>query len=367
MDRFTPKHFIFLMMATGIVSLKTYPIVFIGGAGRDSWVAVIISSILIFLYFLFAAKTMNLVPENNFLDVYQKAVGKKAAVFLLAIFFLTVLMTLVESAAIEADSMHQSILLETPEWYFILFFAIPAIYVVCKDLVAIMIITIIGISFIMVAGIHLGMLTTQQKTFQDLFPVFYDGLTVDFILSIFKSLGLYGFLTITLPYMQYISTKRISLTKYVIIGLIFIIQMQIVSITGIFMTFSPETASSYYYPKLIQTHLVSYFEILEFGELYVMLQILCGWFLKYLISYNCILILIKFFNIKKKMLHILTYAISIVVLVLSYFVTKNSIRLFNLLEYVPWISLVNFIVIPTIVFTLYRIRLKNHPQPQAQA
>jgi spore germination protein (amino acid permease) len=359
MDKFTPKHIVFLILATTVVSLKTYPVIFIGNAGRDSWVALIISSILITVYFLFAAKTMCLVENTTIVDVYQKAVGKVLGNILIFLFIATLFMTLVESACIESNSMHQNILVETPEWYYMLFFIVPAIYVIRKNMTAIMIISIIGIIFIMIAGIHLGLLTTQQKKFSQLFPVFENGITPDFFLSIIKSLGLYGFISIVLPYFSRVDTKRVSLTKYMIIGLVILIQMQIVSITGIFMTFSVEDASSYYYPKLIQTHLVSYFEILEFGELYVMLQILGGWLLKYLLSFQAIILILNCYNLKEKQAHVLTYVISAFVYILAYIITYTSMQLFSLLQFVPWIILINFIIIPTAVFIIYRIKLKG--------
>ena len=359
MDKFSPKHYVFLLLATGIVSMKTYPIVFIQPAGRDSWVAVIGASILIFLAFLFMIKTLKSRPNTTLLNVYQTAVGKTFGTILIGIFMLVMLLTMVESACIEADSMHQNMMVETPSWYFLLFFTIPALYVIRKDTVAVIIITIIGIVLIMIAGIHLGILTTQQKNIMFLFPVFEKGLTGGFFTSMFKALGAYGFIGITLPYLSSVTEKRESLSKYTIIGLLIIIQMQIVSITGIFMTFSPADAESYYYPKLLQTHLVSYFEMLEFGELYVMLQILGGWLLKYVVTFHALIEILKSFDVKKHIIYILTFIITGVVTILSFLATYTSIRLFNLLYYFPWISLANFVVIPLIIFSIYRIKIKS--------
>ena len=357
MDKISPRHFIFLILATGIVSLKTYPIVFIQDGKKESWIAVIISSILIFLFFLFAIKTIKL-ADGNLVKLYQNTLGKFIGNILIGFFAFTVFLSMVESASIEADSMHQNMLVETPHWYFMIFFIIPALYVIRKDLVAVIIITIIGISLIMVAGIHLGILTGQQKHISMLFPIFQDGITGGFFISILESLGMYGFISITFPYLHVVNDKKISLTKYSVIGLIILIQMQIVSITGIFMTFSLDTAESYYYPKLIQTHLVSYFQILEFGELYVMLQILGGWLLKYVVSFHALVQIFKFYNFKKRTIYISSFIISALVMGASYYLTVTSIRLFKWLPYLPWISLANFVVIPCIVFVIYRIKQK---------
>ncbi len=359
MDKFSPRHFVFLVVATGTVALKTYPLVFIKDAGKDSWVAVIISSVLITLFFMFSISTMKLIRENDFLTIYRIALGRRLGTIMALLFVLTCILTLIESASIEADGMHENMMVETPNWYFIIFFIIVSLYVIRKDLVAVVITAIIGISMIMFAGIHLGIMTMQQKEFWMLFPVMKDGITGGFVLAILKSLGMYGFISITLPYLDAIDDSKISLKKYSLIALAIVIQMQIVSITGIFMTFSTEQAEVYYYPKLIQTHLVSYLQILEFGELYVMLQMLVGWILKYLVAFHSIIFIFKFLKIKNAVIMKLTYVISGVVLIVSIFLTWTSIRLFNVLQYFPWVALANFVVIPFFVFIIYRIRIKR--------
>ncbi len=359
MDNFSPKHFVFLMLAATIVGLKTYPTVYMNDSGRDSWIAVIVSSALIAVFFVFATKTMNKADNPSLLKVYQTACGKWLGGFLLILYTVTALLVLVESACVEADSMHQNMLVETPIWYFMLFFILPAIYVVRKNLVAVVVISIIGISLIMLAGIHLGILTTQQKDLSNLLPIMEYGVTKGFWLSVVKSLGLYGSISLTLPYVEFIQYKRKSMTKYVLVGLFIIIQMIIVSVTGVIMTFNLPTAESYYYPKLIQTHLVSYYEMLEFGELYVMLQILGGWLLKYLVAFHAVLIILRSFGLKERAIHVLILVFSGLVFIGSYLAAYTSIRLFALLEYVPWIFLVNFVLIPAVILVLFRIRQKQ--------
>lgn len=367
MDQFSPKHYVFLMMAVGIVSMKTYPIVFIRESGRDSWIAVILSSVLAVFYFLFAIKTMMRSKDETLRKIYETAFGKPAGICLLILFAGNVFLTMVESASIEADSMHQNMLVETPNWYFLLFFVLPALYVVRRDLVAVVIVAIIGISLILIAGIHLGILTVQQKHITYLFPVFENGVTGGFWISVAKSLGMYGFLSISFAYLPRIQYKRDTLKKYAAIGLAIIVQMQIVSVTGIFMTFSVPVAESYYYPKLIQTHLVSYFRMLEFGELYVMLQTLGGFLMKYLVSFHALIQIMQSFQIKGSMIRVSTYLFTALVMAAAYFATYTSVRLFALLEFLPWICLFNFILVPTAAFAIYRVKRKKAQPPGQQA
>ncbi|MPM40638.1 hypothetical protein SDC9_87282 [bioreactor metagenome] len=306
----------------------------------------------------------------SLVQVYQEAVGKYLGGALLILFGITAFLTLVESAAVEADSMHQNILLETPHWFFLLFFIFPALYIVRRDLVAVVILCVIGISMIMVAGIHLGVLTAQQKHWGNLFPLFQQGFHLSLVASLFKALGQYGFISLTLPYFKHIREKRGKLYRYVTIGLLIIVQMQIVSVTGILMTFSPLDATSYYYPKLIQTHLVSYFEMMEFGELYVMLQILGGYLLKYLVAFHAVIELMKGFGASARTIYISTFVLTAATYAAAYFATYTSISFFVLLEIFTWICLVNFVLIPTVVFILYHRKKKKALgaiQPQGQA
>ncbi len=88
------------------------------------------------------------------------------------------------------------------------------------------------------------------------------------------------------------------------------------------MTFGPEKVITFSYPKLLQTQQVSYFRFLTLGELYVMLQMLGGWMLKYLITFYGILIILKGFNLKRKHLIYLTYIISGLIYGASYLVSQ---------------------------------------------
>ncbi|MFZ7121103.1 MAG: endospore germination permease [Eubacteriaceae bacterium] len=361
MDRFSPVHFMFLMLGVGIVSLKTYPRIYLVNGQRNTWIALIISSIIIFFIFTYIIKIWkkdNSKYNKSIVDIYQCALGKKLGNIFLALFILTLFLTLIESSTVEADSMHQNMLIETPKWVFLLFFIVPSIYIVRKNIVAIFTITMIGIVLIMIAGINLGILTISYKQSSLLFPVFENGLDINFFISIIEILGLYGCINITLPFLSKISHNKGKLMKYAIIGLIIIIQIEIVGITGILMTFTPERAISMNYPKLQQTQLVSFFQFLDFGELYVMLQILGGFLLKYMLAFYSILIILRDYNISRRSLKILTVLISIVVLICSIIISTNSFIIFDLLNIYQYICLFNFIIVPLIVFII--IDIKNN-------
>lgn len=355
-DTFNSRHFIFIILGVSIVSMKTYPKVFLENGMRDSWIAVVISSIMIFFFFLFIIEIWKGSEEKKFVKIYQYTLGRSLGNIFIFLFVITLVMTLIECASVEADSMHQNMLLTTPKWLFILYLVVPAIFVVNKHIVSIVIVSIIGIIFIMIAGINLSILTTGYKDIKMLTPILENGITWDFIIATIESFGLYGFISIALPYLSKIDNKGNKITRDSIIALIILIQMEIVSTSGILMTFEPARAVSMNYPKLLQTQMVSYYQFLDFGELYVMLQIVGGWLLKYILTFYGLLIILRDYNISKEVEKKCIYILSIIVYIASYFVSKNSFVMFELLNIFQYISLVNFIIIPFIVFAILGIK-----------
>jgi len=52
MDKFSSRHFLAIILAVSIVSLKTYPTIYIQNGMRDSWIAMIIASVIILFFFM---------------------------------------------------------------------------------------------------------------------------------------------------------------------------------------------------------------------------------------------------------------------------------------------------------------------------
>lgn len=354
MDKLNARHFIFIILGTSIVTLKTYPNIIIDYGGRDSWIAVSIASLLILLFTVYILWICKKTNTYNILEIYSSALGQRFGTIFLFLFIFTLFLTLIESSSIEANAMHQNMLLETPPWYILLFFIVVAIYSVSKGIPSIIIITILGIMFIMFAGINLGIMTIKYKESKYLFPILENGLDLNFWIATLKSLGSYAGVVIFLPFLVNIDEKeQHKLMKNSIIGLIIVIQMEIISMTGVITTFGPKRAMSIWYPKLIQTQLVSYFGFLESGEFFVMLQMVGGWFIKYILAFYGLINLLKEFNLISKYS---VYIISVLTFLFSFLISKNSFILLKFLIYYNYISLVNFIIIPFIVYTIFLIK-----------
>ncbi|HYE09313.1 MAG TPA: endospore germination permease [Patescibacteria group bacterium] len=352
MDKFTSRHFAFLIMGASIVSMKTYPTIFTRNGMRDTWIAVSISTVIFIAYFLFILYTCRKFKCQNFYELYCEAVGKPLGTFFVVLFAAALFLTLIESASAEANSMHTNMLLETPTWMFLLFFAIPAIYTIGRDKVAIVTVTMIGIILICMAGINLAMLTAEYKRIELLFPIFENGLTSGFFIAILESLGLYATVAITLPYLADIKDNK-RLLKHSLIGLLIVAQMEVVATSGVMMSFDIKYLNTMAYPKLLQTQLVQYLRFLESGELYVMLQILGGWYLKYVISFYALLRVLALLNFRSKFsINIIT----LVVIIISFFVSENLFVLFRFFNIYAYVSLFNFAIIPTIMTIIFYMK-----------
>ncbi|MBU3213683.1 endospore germination permease [Clostridium estertheticum] len=354
MDKLNTKHLMFIIWATSIVAMKTYPNIFIVNGGRDSWISVIIASIILFFYFIFLISVCKKTKCYNMDEIYHKALGKTTGNIFLILFIITLIVTLIESSSVEANALHVNMLADTPAWFFLLFIAIPAIYITKKGTRAIIIITIIAISLIMMAGINLAILTAKYKKLKYLLPVMANGITTSFILSVIKALGCYGSIAISIPFLTRVTNKS-KIIKHCVIALLIVIQMEIFANIGLLSTFDVTRTLTLNYPKLIQTQLVSYFDFLEVGEFFVMLQMVGGWFIKYVLALNAILILLKnlsFFN--KYMIYIIT----LFVFIISYFISAKVLLLYKFLNLYVYFSVISFILIPTIIFSIFYFKTK---------
>ncbi|MBU3172290.1 GerAB/ArcD/ProY family transporter [Clostridium estertheticum] len=354
MDKLNTKHLMFIIWGTSIVAMKTYPNVFIINGGRDSWISVIIASILIFLYFIYILYVCKKNNCYNMDEIYHKAIGRTMGDIFLILFILSLIVSLMESASVESNAIHVNLLQETPTWFLLLFILMPAIYVTKKGTRAITIVVIIGISLIMVAGITLAVLTAPYKKYNYLLPIMANGVTQSFILSVIKALGCYSGIAACIPFLSSVCNKP-KIIKHSIIAILIVIQMEIFANIGVLTTFSLVRVIGINYPKLIQTQLVSYFSFIEGGEFFVMLQMVGGWFIKYVLVLNAILILIKrlsFFN------KYTIYIITLLVFIFSYFLSAKVVLLYKFLNIYVYFSVISLILIPTIIFSIFYFKTK---------
>jgi spore germination protein (amino acid permease) len=356
MDKLSSNHLMFIIWGTTIVSMKTNANIFIRDGGRDSWLSMFIASLVILTFLIYILGIYKKNGIYTFSSIYKIALGNVMGTLFLIMFALTLMLTLLEASSVEANAMHTNIFIETPTWYLALFFVIPAIYTVRKGITPIIIVTIIGIVFAIIAGVNLVILTSRYKDYKYLFPIMSEGITPGFIKSFLKALGFYGSLTILFPYLSYVKDKT-KLKKHAVLGLLFVIQMHVVSITGAITAFGPERSTQLAYPKLTQTQEINYFGFLESGEFFVMFQIIGGWFVKYILAFFIILKILREINIKNKYV---IYIISLIIYLGTYYFSNNLFFLTKFLSYYAYVCIINLIIIPSAVFTIFNLRNKKN-------
>ena len=352
MNTLSSKHLIFLLSLIGISSLNTYSSVYIRLGGRDSWIAMIAASVIFLIISVFILHIMKKRNCYSIKEIFHEVYGNTLGnifIFLLAIMLL---ITAIESVGVEVTAIKSNIFEQMPTWYLIAFFVIPALYPLLKGYVPIFLASIITVIFLYLSEIITGTLSLQYKHFDYLLPVLERGITRELLLCILQILGLYGALFILLPYIAHIISKK-TFKRDFIIGILIAITVSLFSCVSMLATFGPFRGGNIFFPKLLETQRISFGGFIEFGELFAILQIVSGWFIKYILAMYSIILLYKNFFDRNKILY---YLISIIVFIGAYLSSRNNILFFRLLNYYSYISVAGYIVLPLITFILFSLK-----------
>lgn len=348
------KQMAFVILGVSVVSIKTFPTIFVTLGGRDTWIAVAIASLLILAvmdYLLVVCKGLGCF---NLAVIYRTAVGKAAGAVLLGFLLLTVFLTMLESSSMGPSTIQEHFLPYIPIWIFIAATVLCGLYVVKKRGAAVITTTIVTLVMICVSGIILSILTQKYKHFSWLLPIFGEGITLRFADCVLKLLGAYGCVFLIFPFLEHIQDKS-KVIRHANYGMLFMAQIQIFSMVGNLTTFEAERLQTLIYPKLTQSQMISYFAFLEAGELFVMLQVIAGWFIKYVLCFFAFLLLTDLLNIRFKGKSYLIAALSFALSVLA---ANNLFTLTSLLSVLMYLQLVNYVLLPIVVFTAFLFRYK---------
>lgn len=360
MDELYSKYIFFLLLGVSVVSIKTYPHIFMKDGRSESWIGIIAASLIIFIYAIFLTKLVLKKDTFSFDQFCQDTFGKILGIIIKIIFSIVLFLTIVESCSVPSSLFHTNFFIESPIWYILLFFTLPGAYILKngdKSVIALCIMGIIGSIF---NGINLYMLTYRYKIYRRLFPIFLKGFTFGFILSFIKILGLYSFFIIPLILIGKIENKS-KLKGYIIIGVLFTCQMLIISTIGTLSTFNIERSINISYPKMIQSQLISStkFELLASGEFYVIFQVVTGWTLKYIVTFTALLKLLSSFSILDRISrNIQIYIITFLAYICALPSANNILTLFNLLDVFAYICFFTYFILPIIMMLVYTIKNK---------
>ena len=346
---FNSKHLMFIISGLAIVSVKTYPTIFTRLAGRDTWLAVTIGMLLILVHISYLIWVCRKKNCYSIARIYRETLGQVVGNAMLIVFIVSLFLHLVESVAVEGSVMHEHFLINTPPSSFIGVLIIIGLFIATRGYQTVITTTIIHIAGIATSGMGLFALVAKYKNYDYLFPIMADGITMDFVLAVIQLMGAYGSITSILPLLSRLSDKQKAL-RYTILGTLFVAQNQVVSMIGTITTFSLPWLNAMFYPKLLQTQLVSHLDFMEAGELFVMYQIVGGWLIKYTLCFFVVIVLCRLM-IKVKAYYL--WIMSALIFALAQYLANNIFMIFDLLTYFLYISFVNLIVIPIIIFTIF--------------
>lgn len=312
--------------------------------------------ILLFIYFVTAV--IRKTGAHNLAVVYSKTLGKVGGGIFYLLFMITVLFTAFESSGAEANVMQEGFSIDTPVWIFIVMSSLSAVYIARKGVSAVTMVSVIAIILISLSGMLLAVLTQGYKEIKYIFPILEFGLTRGFFISILKILGALSCVSIFIPYINNVDNRK-KLTKHSVIALLFVCQIIIFSMLGVITSFGVDRAENLVYPKLTQTQMISAFKFMEAGELFVMLQVVGGWFIRLVVCFFALTELIRMWGLKSKYTE---YVLGALTILFSYLFSRNMFDMFKMMDYLLYIQLVNFLVIPLIIYSVFYFKHKRNKQ-----
>lgn len=355
MNKISSKHFILFIIGVALISVKTYPSIFIDIGGRDTWLASLIASIIFVIFLMYIINICVSTKTFDINDIFSRSMPKVLGIILMLIFVLTLFINAIEAAAVEANVLHSTLFLETPVWYALIFFILPSLFIFNKRVRTILIFVIVSVFVIIINGILFFALSQSYKDINNLLPVLGSGVSLGFTISTVLILGGFSSFMIAIPFLKYID-KFENIRRHTLYAAVITSSFIVISMIGVITAFGPLRSANIFYPEFILGQRIEVAGFLEFGELFFIIQTVLGFFIKYVLAtYSILLILGK--HIKKKRLFIGIY--TFIVFILSNFLGMSNYILYDVLKYLQIVNLFSFVLIPLVVFSAYYIKFKN--------
>lgn len=347
------KHFMFLILAVGMVSIITYPSIFIATGGRNTWIFTTIASILVLIFVFIIFNTGKRTKNYDFVEICHSILGKFLGRIYLFLFSILLILTLVENASVNSSAIHSNLFLETPVWYALAIFVIAGFLIGKNNFSTIVSIVLVSVTLSIIALIILFLLTHRYKDFRHLLPILQNKYNIDYVYCTLAQLGSLSSFVLVLPIVSKVADKE-NLKKHSLITLAAISVIVIWAMIGVLTTFGPIRGENIYYPIFLQAQRISYGGFIENGELLLLLFSTLISMCKYIL---CICSLIVLWKIKNKKWFV--FYLSIVIYILSYFSANNIYILFDLLKYYQYALLILLFIVPLLIYICYGIRYKD--------
>ncbi|MCQ2969552.1 MAG: endospore germination permease [Clostridium sp.] len=352
-NKISTKHYIIFIYAVTFVSLKVYCSQFITIGGRDTWVCLIIAFILLIAISTYLLGIIEKRGNYSINNIFTIGLSKTFGNILLFLFAIGLFLSSLEATMVEANCIKTCFFLSTPQWYIILFFLLPSLFLISKKISTVLIFTTINVICFIANCLILNIFSEPYKNTEYILPVFGNNLTISNYFNCFLLLlGCISSFAISLPYLKHL-TKADNLKKHSFIALCIIALYSIYSMIGIISCFGPSRAANLFYPEYTMSQRIKLGGFIDFGELFFLVETVIGLFLKYILSTYGIYIIYKNY-IKNHKIFVAAY--SIIIFILGSLLSKNNYILFNILKYYNYSNLFFFILIPLIAFTAFLMK-----------
>ncbi|WP_160674273.1 endospore germination permease [Clostridium sp. C8-1-8] len=355
MEGLSSKHLILFIAGSMIISMTTYSSIYIELGGRDTWFIAIISAAIFIFLILYIIKTFIKADSFDFRQIIKGSIGKRFGEVYLWLFAIGLFIVASESAAVEASSIHVNLFIETPVWYIMLFFIVPAIYIASRNFNSILNIVLISISIMLIAIIIIEILVHKYKSFDFLFPFLKNRSLKDFTNCFIEFLGGFSCIAIIFPLLKNLERSK-KLTFHFFIGILLSLDIVCFSITGHITSLGAMRAKNILFPIFRQVQRISYVNFIENGEILVLLVCVLGFMVKYILAMNGIVFLFRD-KIKNKLA--VVAILSAASYIYGLLIANNAFDFMKVLNINQYIYIVLFLIMPLIFFTIYRARNSN--------
>lgn len=349
MEKISSKHFMILILAITTIAIRSYSSIFLKYGGRDSWLISIFSTILIFLYLYLLLKICIKTDTYDLNNIFTYSFNKIIGSVFKFIFAIGLFLISIESSCIEASSTHSNYFLDTPIWYCLIFFLIPACYVINNKFNSILIVTTVIVFLNILGDIIILILVGKYLNLNNLLPIFRSTTLANKFKCFLLITGSLSSIGICLPYLKFIR-KPHSLITDSFFALVITCFFITTALGALISFFGANRAINIFYPEYIECQRIKIANFFEFGELFFIFRSVCMWFLKYILSFYGIIILYKD-KIKSNITFSMIY--SVLIFIISFLLTKNQYILFSTLGILQIVILFTFIFIPLISFMAY--------------
>lgn len=352
MNKISTKHLMLFFIGVTFISIKTYPSFFINLGGRDTWICTIIATILFMIFISYLIHIMKKHETYDISRIFQIGLSKPLGYCALILFGINLFLSSIESASVQANVIQSLYFLDTPIWYILAFFLVPAVILLNKNIRTLLVFTVVAVSSLVINAVAFALLIEKYKDIEYIMPVLSNGIDKNFILCIGMIFCSLCSILIAVPFMKFLNNGE-HLNKHSFITNSGMSLFIIFVVLGVISYFGPERASNIFYAEAVQGQRVEIGGFLEFGELFFIYQTVVGFLIKYVLSTYGLMILFKKFS-DNKFLFILIN--TFLTFVFSNLIATNNYYITDILNIYIFSSGILFFILPLISFISFNIK-----------